>query len=108
MASDTQRAQAQLALVQAQRAVDSTRTTLDAMLANNRGASSDAIENARAQYILAENNLDQAQTVYNFFKDRPEDDSKRAQAFTALYNAQQALKAAAEHSELFPARAIRA
>ena len=64
------------------------------MLANNRGASSEAIENARAQYILAENNLDQAQTVYNFFKDRPEDDSKRAQAFTALYNAQQALKTA--------------
>ena len=94
LASDTQRAQAQLALVQTQRAVDSARTTLDSMLANNRGASSEAIENARAQYILAENNLDQAQTVYNFFKDRPEDDSKRAQAFTALYNAQQALKTA--------------
>jgi HlyD family secretion protein len=94
LASDTQRAQAQLAVVQAQRATDSAQTTLDAMLANNRGASSAAIENARAQYTLAENSLEQAQSLYNYYKDKPEDDPKRAQAFTALYNAQQALRQA--------------
>jgi len=94
LASDTQRAQAQLALVQAQRAADSAQSTLDSMLANNRGATSDAIENARAQYTLAENNLEQAQSLYNLFKGRPEDDPQRAQAFTALYNAKQALRQA--------------
>ncbi len=94
LASGTQRAQAQVVLVQAQRAADSAQNTLDSMLANNRGASSAAIENARAQYTLAENNLEQAQSIYNLYKDKPEDDPKRAQAFTALYNAQQALRQA--------------
>ncbi|MBI4732816.1 MAG: efflux RND transporter periplasmic adaptor subunit [Chloroflexi bacterium] len=89
LASDTPRAQAQLALVNAQQNYDSVKYTLDSFLASNRGASSEAIQNARAQYTLAQNSLEQAQNFYNYVKDRPDDDPEKAQAYTALYNAQQ-------------------
>jgi HlyD family secretion protein len=90
LVSDTPRAQAQLALVNAQQAYDNAKATLDNMLAQNHGGTSEAIQNARAQYTLAQNSLEQAQTAYNYVKDLPEDDTRRAQAYTALYNAQQA------------------
>ena len=78
------------ALVNAQQQYDSAKYTLDGMLASNRGASSEAIQNAQAQYTLAKNSLEQAQNFYNYVKDRPDDDPQKAQAYTALYSAQQA------------------
>jgi HlyD family secretion protein len=101
LASDTPRAQAQLALIEAQKKVDSAQYTLDGMLATNHGGTSADIENARAQYTLAENNLEKAQTFYNYVKDRPDDDPAKAQAYTALYSAQQALNRAQNNLNYF-------
>jgi HlyD family secretion protein len=64
---------------------------LESFLATNRGASSEAIQNAQAQYTLALNSLEHAQTLYNYVKDRPDDDPEKAQAFITLYNAQQSV-----------------
>jgi HlyD family secretion protein len=89
LASATPRAQAQLAVIDAQQRVDSAQNSLDGMLAKNRNATTDAIENARAQLTLAENAMEQAQSMYNYVKDRPDDDPTKAQAFTALYAARQ-------------------
>jgi HlyD family secretion protein len=92
--SDTARAQAQLAVVTAQQKYDSAKATLDGMLATNRGATSDDMLNAQAQLTLAQNNLKQAQAFYDLFKDRPDDDLQKAQAYTSLYNAQLAVERA--------------
>ncbi len=90
LVSGTPSAQAYLALVNAQQSYDNTKATLDNLLAQNRGGTSETIQNAQAQYTLAQNSLKQAQTAYDYVKDLPEDDPRRAQAYTALYNAQQA------------------
>ncbi|MEW6092511.1 MAG: efflux RND transporter periplasmic adaptor subunit, partial [Chloroflexota bacterium] len=101
LASNTPRAQAQLALVDAQQKYDSAKYTLDSFLASNRGASSDAVQNARAQYTIALNNLEQAQNYYNHLQDRPDDDPAKAQAFTSLYSAQQAADRAKNNLNYF-------
>lgn len=101
LASDTARAQAQLALVTAQQKYDSAKATLDGMLATNRGATSDDMLNAQAQLTIAQNNLKQAQAVYDMFRDRPDDDPQKAQAYTALYNAQLAVDRAQNSLNFF-------
>lgn len=101
LASDTARAQAQLALVTAQQKYDSAKATLDGMLATNRGGTSDDILNAQAQLTIAQNNLKQAQAVYDMFKNRPDDDPQKAQAYTTLYNAQLAVERAQNSLNFF-------
>ncbi len=101
LASDTARAQAQLALVTAQQKYDSAKATLDGMLATNRGGTSDDILNAQAQLTIAQNNLKQAQAVYDMFKNRPDDDPQKAQAYTALYNARLAVERAQNSLNFF-------
>lgn len=101
LASDTPRAQAQLALVTAQQKYDSAKSTLDSLLSSNRGADTEDARNAQAQLTLAQNSLKQAQTVYDLFKDRPDDDPQKAQAYTALYSAQQAVARAENNLNFF-------
>ncbi len=101
LASNTPRAQAQLALVDAQQKYDSAKYTLDSFLATNRGATSDAVQNARAEYTLALDSLEQAQAFYDHVRDRPDDDPEKARAFTTLYNAQQAASRAKNNLNYF-------
>ncbi len=101
LASNTPRAQAQLALVTAQQKYDSAKSTLNGLLASNRGATSDDILNAQAQLTIAQNNLKQAQSLYNLYKDRPDDDPQKAQAYTSLYNAQLATERAQNNLNYF-------
>ncbi len=99
--SSTQRAQAQLNLVNAQKSYDSANTTLNGMLASNHGGTSADIENARAQLTLAQKSYDQAKTMYDIVKDLPDDDVRKAQAYTSFYNAQQSLTRAQDNLNFF-------
>lgn len=101
LVSGTPSAQAYLSLVNSQLAYDNAKATLDNLLALNRGGSSEAVQNAQAQYTLAQNSLKQAQTAFDYVKDLPEDDPRRAQAYTALYNAQQAEARAKDNLDYF-------
>jgi len=89
--SNTQRAQAQLNLVNAQKSDDSANTTLEGMLTTNHGGTSADIENARAQLTLAQKSYDQAKAMYDSVNNLADTDPVKAQAFTTLYNAQQNL-----------------
>jgi HlyD family secretion protein len=89
--SNTQRAQAQLNLADAQKSANSATDTLSGLLATNHGGTSADITYARAQLTLAQQSYDQAKNFYDNVKDRPDTDSLKAQAYTSFYNAQQAL-----------------
>jgi HlyD family secretion protein len=86
--SDVARAEAQLALRQAQDELEDAqhdRTSL------NYARSSDAtINSARADLILAEDSLEKAQEYYNAFADREDTDPLRAAALSQLSAAQRA------------------
>lgn len=101
LTSNTQRAQAQLNLVNAQKSVDSATANLNSLLGSNHGVTSPDIENARAQVTLAQNSVDQATSMYDMVKDLPDTDAGKAQAYTALYNAQQGLKRAQDNLNYF-------
>ncbi len=99
--SNTQSAQAQVNLVQAQKNYDSAKATLDGLLGANRGGTSADIQNAQAKYTLAKKSYDQAKTSYDYVKDLPDDDSRKAQGYTNLYNAEQSLKSAQNNLNFF-------
>ncbi len=99
--SNTQRAQAQVNLVQAQKSYNSAKATLDGLLGANRGGTSADIQNAQAKYTLAQKSYDQARTAYDYVKDLPDDDARKAQAYTNLYNAEQSLKSAQNNLNFF-------
>jgi len=99
--SSTQRAQAQLNLVIAQKSYNSANNTLNGMLATNHGGSSADIRYAQAQLTLAQSSYDSAQANYDRVKDRSDDDLLKAQAYTAFYNAQQALRRAKSSLNFF-------
>ncbi|MFH1908486.1 MAG: efflux RND transporter periplasmic adaptor subunit [Chloroflexota bacterium] len=99
--SNTQSAQAQVNLVQAEKNYDSAKATLDGLLAANRGGTSADIQNAQAKYTLAKKSFDQAKTAYDYVKDLPDDDSRKAQGYTNLYNAEQSLKSAQNNLNFF-------
>ncbi len=99
--SSTQRAQAQLNLVNAQKSYDSANATLNSMQASNHGGTSADIENARAQLTLAQQSYDQAKAMYDMVKDLPDTDVRKAQAYTSLYNAQQSLTRAQDNLNYF-------
>lgn len=83
--SDTTRANAQLTLAKAQTAYQDAledRTSLD-----YGRASQNTLDGLRADYVLAQDSVDQAEEMFGFFEDREADDPQRAQALTALVNA---------------------
>lgn len=99
--SDTQKMQAELNLVNAQKALDSAKATWDGLRSKNQGGTAGDIENARAQVVLAENNLRSAETYFGYFQYLGKDDPNYAKAYTTLYNAQQALKTAQNNLNYF-------
>ncbi|MCX7608827.1 MAG: efflux RND transporter periplasmic adaptor subunit [Anaerolineales bacterium] len=101
MLSKITQAQAQLALVNAKQNYDRAKSNLDALLNTNRGATSEDLLNAQAQLTLAKNNLKQAEAVYAMFENKPDDDPQKAQAYTALYNARQAVERAERNLNYF-------
>lgn len=92
--STSSTAQAELNLVTAQKNYYSAKATLDNLKAKNKGSTSEAVQNAQAQVTLAQNRLNGAQTYFDYVKNLGQDDPNYAAAYTALYNAQQALKSA--------------
>jgi len=99
--STTQKAQAQLDLVNAQKAVDSAKATLDQLSTANRGATTPAIQNAQAQVVLAQQAVDAAQVYYSYVQYLGDNDPNKASAVTNLYNAQQSLKKAQDNLNYF-------
>jgi HlyD family secretion protein len=87
--SSLARAQAQLALVNAQTAVTDAENTV-ASYKYKRGSSS-TIDYYSSQVVLAQKQVDAAQSAYNQTSGLSDDDPKRAQAVTNLYNAKQSL-----------------
>ncbi|MDP2995765.1 MAG: efflux RND transporter periplasmic adaptor subunit [Anaerolineales bacterium] len=92
--SSTQRAQAQLNLVNAQQTYNKAKATLDMLIAQSHGAATADVQNLQAKVTIAQNQLNQAQNAYNALSDLPDDDARKAQAYTTLYNARQSLAAA--------------
>ena len=83
--SGTARAQAQLAVVQAQEAYEQAQNRRDGM--DYRRASQAAIDNAYASYVLAQQSVDWAQEAYDSVAALPADDPARAEAYQQLYQA---------------------
>jgi len=92
--STTASAQAQLDLVNAQKTYDNAKATLDNLLSANKGGNTPDVQNAQAQVVLAQQRLTGAQTYFDYVKNLGQDDPNYAQGFSALYNAQKALKSA--------------
>jgi HlyD family secretion protein len=99
--SSTQRAQAQLNLVNAQKSYNSANNTLTGMLATNHGGSSADILYYQAQLTIAQSTYDSAKAMYDNVKDRADSDMLKAQAYTAFYNADQALRRAKANLNFF-------
>lgn len=78
-------AQAALTLAQAQQAYEDA---LEDRQSQSFGrASQNTIDGLRAEYVLAKNALDDAETFFTAFEDRAEDDPNRAEALSVLVNA---------------------
>jgi len=86
--SDLARAQAQLALVQAQKNLEDTQKRRQSK--DYARASQATIDEARANYILAQNEYEKQKEIYEGFASLPEDDPRRALALSNLANAQRA------------------
>ena len=88
--STTNKAQTQLALANAQKAYEDakwTRQNLDTGRNNQEAAA-----NAEAQYIIANNALENAQAAYDRLSNLADSDPIKAQAYSTLYAAQQTVK----------------
>lgn len=86
--ADLVAAQAMLELAQAQDALSDAQYTWYVQQEGNR-ASNSTIEAAKAKLVLAELDLEEAQSNYNKYYGRPKDDPARATAQTRLTSAQQ-------------------
>ncbi len=86
--SDLARAQAQLALVQAQKNLEDAQKRRQSK--DYARASQATIDEARANYILAQNEYEKQKEIYEGFASLPEDDPRRALALSNLANAQRA------------------
>ncbi|MCX8024539.1 MAG: biotin/lipoyl-binding protein, partial [Thermanaerothrix sp.] len=86
--SDLARAQAQLALVQAQKNLEDAQKRRQSK--DYTRASQATIDEARANYILAQNEYERQQEIYEGVAGLPEDDPRRALALSNLANAQRA------------------
>jgi HlyD family secretion protein len=83
--SQTSRAQAELALVEAQKAFEDAERKRGNL--NYPRGSAAAIDAAEAAYILAQDKVDQMQAVYNEMSGLSEDDARRALALSNLSTA---------------------
>lgn len=86
--SSSAKAQAQLALANAEKALKDATNKRTSM--NYNRATKENIDYAEAQLALAEKAVENAQRIYNDSTELSRADPKRAQATTALYNAKQA------------------
>jgi len=86
--SNVAQAQAKLNLEQAKKALQDAQDARDRL--NYKRASQAQLDSAQANYILAKNQLETAQELYDAVKDRAEDDVIRAQALSQLGAAQSA------------------
>lgn len=82
------KSQAQLSLVQTEKALQDAIDDRDSK--DYKRADQATIDTARANLILAQNTVDDAEEVYSQFVDRSEDDVMRAQALSQLSNARKA------------------
>ena len=89
--SGTASAQAQLNLVNAQQTYNTSKANYDTLISQSHGATTGNIQNMQAQVTLAQSNLDKAQSAYDALSGLADSDTRKAQAYTNLYNAQQAL-----------------
>jgi HlyD family secretion protein len=80
--SDTSRAQAELAVVQAEKALDDARTRYEGV--NFARASDTKVDNVRAEIDLLDNQISQARSFYNRYADLPDGDSRKASALSNL------------------------
>ncbi len=71
------------------------------MLATNHGGTSADIDNARAQLILAQRAYDNAKAAYDAFQNVADTDTRKAQAYTNLFNAQKSLTNAQNNLDYF-------
>ncbi len=92
--SGTGSAQAQVNLYTAQQSYNSAKATYDMLIGQSHGATNATIQNLQAQVTIAQNNLNRAQNAYNALSSLADSDPTKAQAYTSLYNAQQALATA--------------
>lgn len=83
--SEVARAQAQLVLAQAQKALDDARDNRTNK--NYQRASQSTLDQARANYILADQRVKDTEDVYSLVASRPVDDVARAGALSALSSA---------------------
>lgn len=86
--SDTPAAQAQLALVQAQAAYDDA--VEDRQSKDYSRASANTVDIARANYIIAQEDTEKYESIYNNLTGLSEDDPRRALALSQLANARKA------------------
>ncbi len=82
--ADVAAAQAQVTLAKANNALDDA---MKKQISVKDRATAENIENARAQYLLAQKSVDAAQKIYDKLADRAEKDPLRAQATVNLNNA---------------------
>jgi HlyD family secretion protein len=89
--SGTAGAQALLNLVTAQQTYNTAKANYDTLISQSHGATTGNIQNMQAQVTIAQSNLDKAQSAYDALSGLADSDPRKAQAYTNLYNAQQAL-----------------
>ena len=92
--SSTQRAQAQLNLVNEQKTYNTANATNNMLIAQSHGAVTADVQYLQAKVLIAQNQLDQAQKAYDALSDQPDDDARKAQAYMTLYNARKSLRTA--------------
>lgn len=95
--SNLAQAQAQLALVQAQKAYEDARDRRD--WKDGARASDDTIDKARAQVVLAKDAVDRAEDLYDRFENRDDDDPLKANALSQLATARLAYTQAKQNIE---------
>lgn len=78
-------AAAEQAVVNAQDAADDAQNKVDSYKIHR--ASQEQIENAQANLVLAQDNVDETYKAYQKYKNNPPDDPRRAQAYTNYYAA---------------------
>lgn len=86
--SKTAQAQAQVELANAKQALEEAKRNYYNV--TGKRASAETIENAKAQYALAMQRVDEAQKRYDEYRALPDDNPLKAQAYSALYAAWQA------------------
>ena len=83
--SESGRAKAYQALVDAQKALDDAREKRESK--EFARSDSETLDQARANFILADDSLKQAEDMFSYVADLPEDDTRRAQGLLALASA---------------------